>query len=352
MQKKIIKTSGKNLGPTKLFDETEKKLKGSIFSIHSNVESLITKYLSEIVIILDQQAGETIEQFVDIISRDAINSINYLGKIAISTLNEEFNNRSYTYSKEYNLLLIQIIQDSAETLQEKINLKKEFYLNASSQQQPSNMFKFESGELYLDIAIYKKSDAKDINDAKEIIETFMSILNDSKSDAIQHHLKKSIGVPLWVLMEEITYGTLYHFAIALEEEFQNAWTSSFNDSSIMIPEGSQQLILGWFRTVNFLRNECAHYNRLYGRYFTVSPPSIHKQDIKSSGIQREDNRTLFANMLTVKNLIGSDHNDIYRWNDFIEVLDSKISNHSDIIKLERMGFPESWKSNLIIYLRQ
>lgn len=346
--KKIQKMANKDVGFEKLYKETEKKLEGSFYSVLSNTKNISMKYARELVDMFGNESIENVEKLMGVVLKEALLGMQNIGETGIKTFNKELQEKNYIDSNDFHRLFSEMIKKNQQEITSIIQNEKEDILQEASNRKFSNMFKFESGELYLDKAIYKKINDKEIKEAEEIIESFVETIKESKSDAIEHHRKKGIGIPIWVLLEEVTYGNVYHFVVALEEEFKNAWISSFSELGSLMPKDSENLILGWFRAVNFLRNECAHYNRLYGRYFTVSPPALHKQDIKNTGINPNDNKTLFANMLTVKNLIGTHVLAVGRWNSFIEELEFKINKHTDIIRLDRMGFPENWKENLIL----
>ncbi|GAB6574321.1 Abi family protein [Bacillus cereus] len=202
------------------------------------------------------------------------------------------------------------------------------------------LFSCETGELYLDLGVYRHESPEKIEQANDIMNKFKDIIENSKSDAIIHYKKKGNGIPLWVLIEEVTYGDVYHFAQALDTEFLHYWIDNAYD------KGYRKFLLGWFRCINFLRNDCAHYNRLYGRYFTVSTPKLLKEDIKNANIAAKDNNTLFAIMLTIKNILAFHVSALQEWDKFIEVLVDYINQVSDIVRIDRMGFPENWEECL------
>jgi len=202
------------------------------------------------------------------------------------------------------------------------------------------LFSRETGELYLDYGVYRKEEQKKIDEANEIMSKFSSTIQNSKSDAILHYKKKESGIPLWVLLEEVTYGDVYYFAQALDTDFLYYWIDNAYD------KGYRKFMLGWFRCINFLRNDCAHYNRLYGRYFNVSTPKLLKEDIKKAGIAANNNNTLFAIMLTIKNVLAFHVSAMQEWDQFIDDLSEEIRQHADIVRIERMGFPANWEECL------
>ncbi|MEW4131751.1 Abi family protein [Bacillus thuringiensis] len=202
------------------------------------------------------------------------------------------------------------------------------------------LFASETGELYLDLGVYRRDNQEKLDQASEIMNKFMEVIKNSKSEAINHYKKKGNGIPLWVLIEEVTYGDVYYFAQALDTDLLYYWIDNAYD------KGYRKFLLGWFRCINFLRNDCAHYNRLYGRYFTVSTPKLLKEDTKKANISASENNTLFAVMLTIKNILAFHVSALLEWDVFIDVLAQDINQLSDIIRIERMGFPENWEECL------
>lgn len=216
-------------------------------------------------------------------------------------------------------------------------LKKKKYTTPNVEQ---NLYTFPTGELYLDNAVYRRESEDKILEAEEIKAKFLTKITESKSDAIKHYKRKNTGIPLWVIMEEITYGDAYYFAQALDTDLLNYWIDNAFDKSL------RKFILGWFRCINFLRNDCAHYNRLYGRYFTVSTPKLLREDTEQAGINKGQNTTLFANMLTIKNVLSYHVSALQEWDGFIENLADEIQIHKDIVRIDRMGFPPNWEECL------
>jgi len=204
----------------------------------------------------------------------------------------------------------------------------------------STLFSHETAELYLDYGVYFREEQKKIDEANEIMGKFISTIKDSKSDAILHYKTKDSGIPLWVLLEEVTYGDVYYFAQALDTEFLHYWIDNAYD------KGYRKFMLGWFRCINFLRNDCAHYNRLYGRYFNVSTPKLLKEATRKANISANNNNTLFAIMLTIKNTLSFHVSALQEWDAFIDDLSAVIKQHADIVRIERMGFPENWEECL------
>ncbi|AAY60650.1 abortive infection bacteriophage resistance protein (plasmid) [Bacillus cereus E33L] len=197
---------------------------------------------------------------------------------------------------------------------------------------------FHKGEFYLDKSIYAKESL-----ANEILMGFSNRIKESKSDAVIHHIRnKNRAIPFWVIVEEATFGELYHFVTCLNQEYRYHWIDQ------AFGKQYRKFIMGWVKSVNIMRNTCAHYGRLYARYFSAAPPKLLKEDMMKADIKGDQNKTLFAQLLTLKHLIT--YNSFYHdeWNSFIDTLNQAITKNKGNIILSRMKFPVNWKECLLI----
>jgi len=95
-------------------------------------------------------------------------------------------------------------------------------------------------------------------------------------------------------------------------------------------------VSSWLHCLTILRNSCAHYSRLYFKSFPTSPADPNGQEPLGE--------SLFDYMRVMKYL----HADKDKWNNtFVTNISSIITEYSDSIKLEHIGFPLNWKQQLI-----
>lgn len=195
------------------------------------------------------------------------------------------------------------------------------------------------GELYLDKSIYNSD-----KNADDVLNAFYRRINGSKSEAVAYHKKEKEGsIPFWLLVDEVTFGELFHFTTTLKSEFVSFWIdNAFNRQY-------RKQFLSWIRAASFMRNTCAHYSRVYGRYFADSPPQYLNEDRKLARMKKSDNKTLFANLLAIKNIIKFNSSFVIdSWNEFLKEFDAKIKDSTSVITLYKMGFPENWMECLEI----
>jgi len=91
--------------------------------------------------------------------------------------------------------------------------------------------------------------------------------------------------------------------------------------------------------MSYIRNICAHYGRLYNRPLTSKPRLDRKS--KQLGI---DQGKIFAHLYVLKDLIP----DRDKWLNFIIRLEALLSEYSEVVELDRIGFPEDWEAVLMM----
>ena len=181
--------------------------------------------------------------------------------------------------------------------------------------------------IYMDKELYKDEDfyyefIKRINDIKE-----------SRKDAIiEHHNAKYNGnIPIWVMIEYFSLGNISKFYSNLKYSYQKKLSKNiFNINMIQLSS--------WLKCLTDLRNRCAHYERVYNKYFI----NIPKNDKKIHYIM---DRTLFSNIMYMKYIYNTIENGI--WDKEIRIkFINLINKYKDVIELKRIGFPENWKELL------
>ncbi|WP_225745014.1 Abi family protein [Marinilactibacillus sp. Marseille-P9653] len=249
------------------------------------------------------------------------------------------NSRRYTFSEVMSLY------NFDQWLREELNKVTgviEIMLRSTLTRELGNNYtgELEKAELYLDPNIYNSQ--KSYRESLSMIEHRISA---SKSEPIMHHKNnKDYSIPLWVLVDELTFGELCRFVESLDEGYRNYWIINAFPKKHM-----KKYIFSWFRVAWYMRNVCAHYSRIYGRYFTAVRPQLMKQEKKLAGKKGDDNQDLFAYLLAFKHLVSfNNHYKRKGWNEFIDQLENRIDTYPELILCSKMGFPENWKVLLSI----
>lgn len=216
----------------------------------------------------------------------------------------------------------------------------------------------QDGECYLDRSIYKND-----NQYIELIERIGTRLynSSSKSLPVSHHVEnKNCKFPLWVVIPELTFGETTKLIESLNDDFYELWIKELflsNDYYKKEDDSVKKHIIAasksWISAAWFIRNVCAHYGRLYAKYFNVAVPKFYSpifREIKKIGKKRNDNKDLFAFMLAIKQILICHNSSVHnQWNIFIREIYEKIEN-SNIIETTKIGFPEIWEKYLLINL--
>lgn len=226
-----------------------------------------------------------------------------------------------------------------------------------------------SAEFYLDYGIYESTNKEKID---KILSKFAEnvVTKREKELYIKHHIERYGGhIPFWVLVEILTFGEIIHFYSFLSRRLRRKWRENFFKVEVI-----KESEIEWLKTLQFLRNDCAHDNRLYGRTFNFTPV-IHKDDmvkvfgkedtelsllkrrkVASGEKKRYDDlhiaiekskKTLFSALIIMRYFIESSTKSTKdSWNTFLTKLENEIKENN--IPLSRIGFRNNWKDVLII----
>jgi abortive infection bacteriophage resistance protein len=158
----------------------------------------------------------------------------------------------------------------------------------------------------------------------------------SKEFFIKHFKKKynSVDLPIWSVVEIISFGSLSKFFMILKEEEQNQVIQNIHGINKVV-------FYKWFHALSGVRNICAHHSRLWNRTLGVSfevPRGLESFE----NIKESRNKVFFA-LSVIEYLltcIGEDEVD------FKTKIKNLIKKYPKV-KLESMGFIENWEQNPI-----
>lgn len=175
-----------------------------------------------------------------------------------------------------------------------------------------------------------------------IAEIQRQIAGRTSDPSISHYLKEYGYIPLWVLNNVLTLGTISKFYSLMKVPERQDISRTFG---IMDNELENDLMY-----LSSIRNFCAHGNRLY--CYRTKNPLINTPFHKELNIQKNSKneyvlgkRDLFAALIALRRLLS--HNDYKRMSDdiyrAINILDKKLSVLTMNDVLNEMGFPSNWK---------
>lgn len=168
------------------------------------------------------------------------------------------------------------------------------------------------------------------------------IASKSSDPSIAHYLKMHGYVPLWVLNNILTLGTISKFYSLMLPDEKQSISKRF---SLM-----DNTFENYLQYISVIRNFCAHGNRIY--CFRTKNPLADSKYHKSLEISKNEKgeyssgkRDLFACVIALKSLLSKNDfkrmsKEIYR---AIRNLEKKLSTLSAQTLLEEMGFPQKWR---------
>jgi abortive infection bacteriophage resistance protein len=124
---------------------------------------------------------------------------------------------------------------------------------------------------YLRPDLFHQSFSRDLNNGRgvtrhhEWLSKHARLITDSKEEFVRHN-KSKYGLPLaiWVACEVWDFGTLSRLYAGMREVEQDAISARYG-----IHNG--RVFATWLRSLNYLRNVCAHHSRLWNRNIVDQP---------------------------------------------------------------------------------
>lgn len=284
-------------------------------------------------------------------AKELFKAVNYYSfSIYRKLLIEKTSNEKHSFSDCYD------IYDFDNYLRQNINqftrkielLVKSSFTNSICYNYKGEYFK---AECYLDPTLYTT-----YQHYREAINLMESKVSDSKSLYMNHHRKnKNNKFPLWVLVEELTFGEMTYLIEGFKENIRDQWKDFLIENiefdNGMLEKNFVSKITSWVSSSLYIRNICAHHSRLYGAFLDIRRPSFWTKDmrnLKTHGIKKDNNATVFAHLLAIKNLLCLIDVDAQKeWNDFMTNIQCKI-NSSDNLHENHLGFIDNWQEFLII----
>lgn len=150
--------------------------------------------------------------------------------------------------------------------------------------------------------------------------------NNSNKLFIKHHNEKYDGkLPIWVATEIMPFGMLsklYSNLLPDEKRFIK------NNLCKVNPD----LVDSWLQSLTHIRNQCAHYGRIYNEVF----PEVKVKN--KDKVYKFDTRRIFAHIVIIKHLIA----DKKIWNKFFIGVQQLVNEYKDYIDLKLIGLPNNW----------
>ncbi|WP_170935242.1 Abi family protein [Bacillus mycoides] len=204
---------------------------------------------------------------------------------------------------------------------------------------------FFMAQCYLDLSLYQSEEW-----GRSIISQIEYRIKESNSSPIQHHHQnKNDYIPLWVLVEELTFGEFETFLTQLDK-------SRLRDYVRYVYQDPKYpgAFNGWIALIRLLRNKISHHSRLYGANFTKTPRIVGrdaKMFFQNVGTNSKLRHQLVASFYVLHKLFLFENSRIIsQWNTFLVNLEKEIQKLDSVLNVEKyLGFPENWKELLTIH---
>ncbi|KLE08930.1 Abi family protein [Aliarcobacter butzleri] len=177
------------------------------------------------------------------------------------------------------------------------------------------------------------------NKQTEFDELHQDILKEkerSKEVFIRHFKTKynTTDLPIWTVVEIISFGSLSKLFMILQEKEQNEVISCMGAINKVV-------FFKWFKALSSVRNACAHHSRLWNKTLGVSF-EVPNNNQAFKELSNSKNKIFFALSVIeyILTCIGEDEIE------FKAKIKSLIKRYPQI-DIKKMGFIEKWENNLI-----
>ncbi len=195
----------------------------------------------------------------EIKAKEFLEITNYYRLSAYFTPFEEYRHKFYNYASfenivslyEFDRVLRHLIMIGLEFIEIYFRSKIAYFLTNKY----NDVFIHEKDIIFFDKDKHKKWLEKIHEETQRSHEVF---INHYKNTYIEYP-----QLPLWVVVEIISFGALSMFYSNLIKENQKEISKFFNLH--------HTILLSWLHTFTYIRNICAHHSRLWNRKLAVSP---------------------------------------------------------------------------------
>jgi abortive infection bacteriophage resistance protein len=161
----------------------------------------------------------------------------------------------YVFDKKMRLL----VMDALERIE--IGLR----VDISHSLGKKDPFAYLKPELLFDDFSTKLDEKTGLSDHHQWLSKQATLISRSKEEFIKHNKAKyGFPLPIWVICEIWDFGTLSTLFAGMKEADQDAIASKYGVSN-------GRIFASWLRSLNYLRNVCAHHSRLWNRNIIDQP---------------------------------------------------------------------------------
>ena len=213
--------------------------------------------------------------------------------------------------------------------------------------------KYREGHAYLEIKNYSQH-PKYLKNISDLISNLFLVIKNrgNHSGAIKHYLEDYDNVPLWVLVNFMTFGNIQKMYEYLDPSLKNAIAKDFAEDfnadykkNIIISSGMVESIL---KSINFFRNVCAHEERLYNYKIRKISKISSVSNVLGVDTTQLEKGNLFTAIVFLKLVTSKEEYEHLK--KMIQNLFSKYDSHFKSLEfseiLMKMGFQPAWEETL------
>tara|TARA_B110000908_G_C10257481_1_gene456621 strand:+ start:2526 stop:3479 length:954 start_codon:yes stop_codon:yes gene_type:complete len=172
------------------------------------------------------------------------------------------------------------------------------------------------------------------------LQRYNELVRRSKEDFIKHYRQKhGFPLPVWVAIEIWDFGTMSIFYSGMKGADRDAIAHKFN-----VPDG--RYLSSWLRSMNYLRNLCAHHSRLWNRNI-IDQPTLPNGAL-AGDLQHVSSPQLVARPFTLFCLLQRMMREICpnsQWQErFKAHLAAFPTDQNGRCNLKQMGCPDNWEN--------
>jgi abortive infection bacteriophage resistance protein len=158
--------------------------------------------------------------------------------------------------------------------------------------------------------------------------------NEVFVDHFKEHYREFPDLPIWALVEIISFGDLSRLYSGQLREDQRRIAKRYRRQPSEIAT--------WLHHLTYIRNLCAHYGRLWDRRYPIAPRRPHGKAWYPDRVP--DNHHVYMTLLVLATILGSTtirRHTLSRWKHDVEHL---ITTHLAQLPhpYQRMGLPTDW----------
>jgi abortive infection bacteriophage resistance protein len=174
------------------------------------------------------------------------------------------------------------------------------------------------------------------SDHERLVKEIRRNAKRSREDFVKHFNKKydDTDLPLWMAVEVMTFGNMYTMFRHLDLHTKRDIAAGYGISA--------KVLESWLKTLNYVRNLCAHHSRLWNRTLGIKPiipkkkhnPEWHEP----SSLNNDKIYSVLALLYYMLHQIAPQSNWLNRLHDLFKRFENDIP-------IAYMGFPDAWQKH-------